>query len=110
MSGVAATRVTIATLGSVGDLFPMLAIGKALHKVGAEVTIAAHSSYRQVVERHGLRSTTIGTQSDPMNFPLTVGQDDAISFIDYANFAQLDQLFDQLLNAAAGAAAIVAPY
>ena len=104
------TRVIIATVGSVGDLLPMLAIGKALRKAGIEVTIAAHSSYREIVERHGLQSTAIGTHSDPMNIPLTAGQDDVISFIDHSNFAQLDRLFGEILDASAGADAIVAPY
>jgi rhamnosyltransferase subunit B len=100
----------IATVGSVGDLLPMLAIGRALRDANVETTIAAHGNYHEIAAIHGLHMTAIGSHEDPMNIPLRADQDDGISFIDYVNFTQLDQLFDQILDAATGAAALIAPY
>jgi rhamnosyltransferase subunit B len=48
-------HIVINTLGSLGDLFPFLSIGCALHARGHRVTVATHSVHRDVVERAGLR-------------------------------------------------------
>ena len=47
-------HVVIATVGSLGDLFPFLAIGQALRAAGHRVTIATHGTHRQTIELAGL--------------------------------------------------------
>ncbi len=48
-------RILITTFGSLGDLFPYLAIGIELRSRGHEVTLAAPEFYRDKVEAEGLR-------------------------------------------------------
>jgi len=50
----AARHVVIATVGSLGDLFPFLAIGQVLQRRGHRVTVATHRVHRDPVERAGL--------------------------------------------------------
>ncbi|WP_269714092.1 glycosyltransferase [Caulobacter sp. NIBR2454] len=47
-------RIILATAGSLGDLHPFLALGKALHARGARVEIATQAEYRPKVEAEGL--------------------------------------------------------
>lgn len=47
-------RIVIATVGSLGDLFPFLAIGQALRARGHEVTIGTHGIHRESVLAAGL--------------------------------------------------------
>jgi rhamnosyltransferase subunit B len=47
-------RIIIATVGSLGDLFPFLAIGQTLVARGHRVGIATHGLHREPVERAGL--------------------------------------------------------
>ena len=46
-------NIVLATLGSLGDLHPYLAIGKVLANHGDNVTIVTHSHYREIVEKAG---------------------------------------------------------
>ena len=50
----ATKKIVIATIGSLGDLHPCLAIGQELLRRGYKVTIATTSYYKQRVEAHGL--------------------------------------------------------
>ena len=47
-------RVVIATLGSVGDLFPYLSLAAGLRRNGHTVTVATRTAYRHHVESAGL--------------------------------------------------------
>lgn len=47
-------RVLMSTFGSEGDLNPLVAIGKALQQLGAEVDFIANPFYEQRVLSEGL--------------------------------------------------------
>lgn len=47
-------RIVFATVGSLGDLFPFLAVGRELHRRGHQVTIATHALHRSPIEQAGL--------------------------------------------------------
>ena len=47
-------RIVLATLGSLGDLHPMIALGLGLQARGHEVTIATTGDYRSRIEQAGL--------------------------------------------------------
>jgi rhamnosyltransferase subunit B len=47
-------HIVINTVGSLGDLFPFLSIGCALHARGHRITVATHAMHRDAVERTGL--------------------------------------------------------
>jgi UDP:flavonoid glycosyltransferase YjiC (YdhE family) len=47
-------RIVLATVGSLGDLHPFIAVGLALRAHGADVVIATVAEYRAKVERAGL--------------------------------------------------------
>jgi len=51
---MAGRHIVMATVGSQGDLFPFLAVGRELAARGHRVTIAAHSLHRQAVAEAGL--------------------------------------------------------
>jgi UDP:flavonoid glycosyltransferase YjiC (YdhE family) len=107
------THVLLATVGSLGDLNPLLAIGVALRRSDVDVSIAANPVYREVSERSGLRFVPMGLEEDPTQFPVGEGpanlSDDAVRYIDHAVFRQFDRLFTDLY-AAADADVIVASY
>ena len=48
------SRILLATLGSLGDLHPYIAVGRALLALGQQVRIATSSDYRARVEAAGL--------------------------------------------------------
>ena len=48
------SRILIATLGSLGDLHPYIAVGKALTARGQRVRIATSLEYRARIEAAGL--------------------------------------------------------
>lgn len=47
-------HIVFATVGSLGDLFPLLAIGQALKARAHRVSVAAHAIHREPVEQAGL--------------------------------------------------------
>ncbi len=64
-------HVVMATVGSLGDLFPFLAIGQALRTRGHRVTVASHPVHRDAVEQAGLRfadASGMPTPEDPARF------------------------------------------
>ena len=48
------SRVLLATFGSLGDLYPYIAVGQALRERGVEVRVAAPADYQGLVEAEGL--------------------------------------------------------
>lgn len=57
-------RILITLFGSLGDLFPYLALGGELRSRGHQVTIAGPSTYQAKIEQEGLRFTPL-----PPEFP-----------------------------------------
>lgn len=54
-----AKRIVLATIGSLGDLHPFLAVGRALQARGASVLLAVPESYRAKTENAGFEACTI---------------------------------------------------
>lgn len=63
-------RVVLATLGSLGDLHPMIALGEALAARGHEVVIATSGFYREAVEAAGLEFHAVRPDVDPEDLAL----------------------------------------
>ncbi|MET0936081.1 MAG: glycosyltransferase [Luteibacter sp.] len=51
---MAARHIVVATVGSQGDLFPFLAVGRELQARGHRVTVGAHAIHRDAVAEAGL--------------------------------------------------------
>ncbi|MBW4417744.1 MAG: glycosyltransferase [Myxacorys californica WJT36-NPBG1] len=47
------SRIVLATIGSLGDLHPMIALGLGLQERGHEVVVATHAEYRPTIEALG---------------------------------------------------------
>jgi len=58
-------RIVIATVGSLGDLFPFLAVGQELHRRGHRVTIASHAVHQSPVEQAGLIFANASGMAEP---------------------------------------------
>jgi hypothetical protein len=58
-------RIVIATIGSLGDLHPCLALGQELRRRGHRVTIASTEYYRSKVEELGIEFHSIRPNWDP---------------------------------------------
>lgn len=57
--------IVLAATGSLGDLHPYLAIGRALKKRGHAVAVATSPAYRARVEAVGLEMRSVGADIDP---------------------------------------------
>lgn len=60
-------HIVIATVGSLGDLFPFLAIGQELHRRGHHVTIATHAVHQRPIEQAGLRFVDASCIPEPQD-------------------------------------------
>jgi UDP:flavonoid glycosyltransferase YjiC (YdhE family) len=103
-------HVVIATLGSLGDLYPMLSVARALKSLGIGVSIAASPLHRHATSMQRLPFMAIGDERDSTNVQVRGEPTDTSAFVEYVILPQLDRLFDDLLEAARGASAIVATY
>jgi len=107
-------RVLLVTLGSVGDVFPFLAIAVSLLTRGTRVAIGSNPKYRQLVEERDVDFVPIGDALDPTCFQRSNlgqgGDNDVNGFMEHAIFRQLTRLFTDIDRAAQHADAIVAPY
>src|SRR5271154_4245808 len=63
--GAEPKRIVIATIGSLGDLHPCLALGLELSQRGHQVTIATTPHYQPKVEGTGLRFRPMRPNWDP---------------------------------------------
>ncbi|WP_313917237.1 glycosyltransferase [Tahibacter sp.] len=108
------SRILLATLGSLGDLNPVLAMAKALEEAGHRVRVAANPMHTDTARRQGLEFVPLGQLADPTDLAshdrTSDVRDDAIAFVDHANFGQLDRLFDDLFAAADSADMLLAPH
>jgi UDP:flavonoid glycosyltransferase YjiC (YdhE family) len=59
------THIVMATVGSLGDLFPFLAVGRVLAQRGHRVTVATHSVHRDAVEQAGLTFADASGMPEP---------------------------------------------
>jgi len=107
-------RLLIATLGSLGDVHPLMDVGTALAGQGHEVRFAAQAVHEDRCESRGLQFRAIGDNEEYVsaisyrNCKLDEF-DDSIAIFDRLNFRHLPQVFDELYAASANAQAIVAP-
>lgn len=67
VSAHATKKILIATIGSLGDLHPCLAIGQELLRRGYGVTIATTPYYKQIVEAAGVAFRSMRPDWDPTN-------------------------------------------
>ncbi|GLQ45192.1 glucosyltransferase [Dyella lipolytica] len=58
-------HIVITTFGSLGDLFPFLAVGQVLQARGHRVTIATHTTHRATVAQAGLRFADASGMPEP---------------------------------------------
>ena len=58
-------HIVIATVGSLGDLFPFLAIGQELNARGHRVTIATHGIHQSMIEQAGLNFADASGMPEP---------------------------------------------
>lgn len=109
-------KIILATMGSLGDLYPFIAIGLALQELGHGPVIASHDIYRGTVENAGLGFAAIrpGEQDvfdrtglDMGGLVLRATEDPWFLLRDvYLPFAPM--MFEDVASIASGAAAIVA--
>jgi UDP:flavonoid glycosyltransferase YjiC (YdhE family) len=108
------SRILLATLGSLGDLNPVLAMAKALEEAGHRVRVAANPMHADTACRQGMEFVPLGLLADPTDLAshdrTSDVSDDAIAFVDHANFGQLDRLFDDLFAAAGSSDVLLAPH
>lgn len=58
-------HIVIATVGSLGDLFPFPAVGKELRRRGHRVTVATHAIHQLPIEQAGLRFADASGMAEP---------------------------------------------
>jgi len=57
-------RILFATLGSLGDLYPYLAVASEMRRRGHQATILTSSQHRSRVERSGIRFLQVAPDLD----------------------------------------------
>lgn len=107
-------NILLATVGSLGDLHPLLAIGTALSRTGNSVAIAANPMHREIAQSHQLKFIPIGNVADPTLLPFasaaSAQHDDMLNYMEHCIFRQFDALFEDLHAATERAQVVVAPY
>ncbi|MEW5307933.1 MAG: hypothetical protein WDW36_010301 [Sanguina aurantia] len=58
-------HIVIAAVGSLGDLFPFLAVGQALQAAGHRITVATHAIHQQAIEQAGLVFADASGMAEP---------------------------------------------
>lgn len=64
LTGSAMRKILILAVGSAGDVYPFIAIGRELKRRGREVTLVASANFRQRVEEAGLEFVSGLSQED----------------------------------------------
>jgi rhamnosyltransferase subunit B len=105
-------RIVIATIGSLGDLHPCLALGLELKRRGHRVTIASTEYYRGKVEELGIEFHSIRPNWDPTDQELirqceNLRQGPEILYRKLV-LPALRATYDDLISAAAGADLMIA--
>ena len=106
-------RVLIVTVGSLGDLNPMLAIGAQLRASGASVTFATSASYEDLCSKNGFKFAPYGSAESyvrALHYTREMLEPESFAkFVDRVNIEGLDQRYDELMAAAGDAEILVAP-
>jgi rhamnosyltransferase subunit B len=107
------SHILVATTGSLGDLHPMLAVATELEAAGALVTVATSPRYRHLWTGPGRRFAAIGSPAQYVEeICYRAGMSGTQALIDLnerLHFDQLEQLYEDLLRAAADADVLVSP-
>ncbi|PPD45391.1 MAG: glycosyl transferase family 28 [Methylocystis sp.] len=113
---LSARKILIATFGSLGDLHPFVALAHALRREGFAPVIATSAAYREFIEGEGISFVAIRPDADDLTQRLGIDMeeiarrmaaDDKFLF-DTLIFPHLAESYDDLLEAAEGAVAVVA--
>lgn len=100
-------KIVLATIGSLGDLHPMIALGLELKTRGHSITVAAMEFYREKIETSGFRFSPLRPHLDIENRDLALEILDARKgpeiLIKDVIFPQLKGMFDDLIAATQGA-------
>jgi rhamnosyltransferase subunit B len=59
-----ALRILLPTLGSAGDVYPMIALGIALRRRAHRVTLITSAYFQPLIEKQGLEFLPVGTMTD----------------------------------------------
>ena len=111
----AAGRIVLATGGSLGDLHPVIALGRALQSLGHDVGIATAVDYRDKIEAAGLTFHQVGpsiadlTRDTGMDLPAltaAIAKSDRFLFGDIL-LPRAEEAARQLIAVTEGAAAVV---
>ena len=57
-------NITAVTIGSTGDVLPLLALGQALNALGHHLEIATFPRFQFLIEKHGLSFAPIHGDED----------------------------------------------
>jgi len=102
------SRIVVTTLGTLGDLHPMIAIGLELRQRGHDVVFVTHQVYQSKIEALGFEFHSMRPDFTAMNDPqemarmmdLKTGQEYMVR--KWAN-PSLREMYDDLINVAKGA-------
>src|SRR3954465_3651283 len=104
-------RIVLNSWGSLGDLFPYIALGHALQARGHSVVLAVPDFYRPMVEAAHLEHADVGPQVDPSDTKMIAGVMDPMKgpefLIRRVSMPALRTAHAQLREAARGADLIV---
>ncbi len=105
-------RIVIATIGSLGDLHPCLALGRVLSERGHKVTIATTPYYRSKVESSGLSFHSMRPDWDPADARMIRSCENLQRGLEvlYRQIVlpELEHTYADLLSVAAGADLLIA--
>ncbi len=100
-------KIVFATIGSLGDVHPMIALGLELKKRGHEITVAAMDFYREKIETSGFRFSPLRPHLDfndrELARELMNARKGPEILIKDIIFPQLKGMFDDLMAAVEGA-------
>lgn len=107
-------RLTLLTLGTRGDVQPMIALGAGLSRAGHQVRVATHDNFAALATSHGLEFRTLA--SDPARImesvaPPGVEQEGALARFRHVGKVMAHMMHEALVNmrrACEGSDAIVA--
>ncbi|WP_434749491.1 glycosyltransferase [Paenibacillus amylolyticus] len=97
-------RFLLLTLGSGGDLYPFLRIGKALISEGHEVTLVTHCVYKENAEKYGFKFVGFDTLLEyqlVMNDEFQMKMQDPKVYVEFTKrylFPKLERAYKQIIE------------